>query len=113
MKKFVGLFIFMLIFMQAFYEALSAGNAANSVTKVHGENDDAALYYKGYHPRKINCSYACNMRCSKTSRKKVCSRACNSCCSRCNCVPPGTSGNHFACPCYARLRTHGNRPKCP
>ncbi|KAH9624850.1 hypothetical protein KSS87_000431 [Heliosperma pusillum] len=53
MKKFFGLFILMLIFIQAFSEVLSAGNAASSVTKMHGEIDDAALYYKRYHPRKI------------------------------------------------------------
>ncbi|KAL9234630.1 hypothetical protein vseg_009482 [Gypsophila vaccaria] len=104
--------------MQPFSEAaLSAGSAGTSEpTKIHGgkmENNEAGLYYSRYHPRKINCNYSCAIRCSKSSRKNVCSRACKTCCSRCHCVPPGTSGNHQACPCYARLRTHGNRLKCP
>ncbi|KAK9743312.1 hypothetical protein RND81_03G231300 [Saponaria officinalis] len=117
MKKFVGLFIFFIILMQAFSEVtLSAGNAEAVLTKVDGqkaENEDAGLFYRRYHPRKINCNYSCARRCSKSSRKNVCSRACKTCCFRCHCVPPGTSGNHQACPCYARLKTHGNRPKCP
>lgn len=60
-----------------------------------------------------DCGYACSRRCVRSSRKKVCHRACKSCCSRCHCVPPGTSGNVRSCPCYASLRTHGNKPKCP
>ncbi|OAY79400.1 Gibberellin-regulated protein 9 [Ananas comosus] len=31
----------------------------------------------------------------------------------CQCVPAGTSGNKTMCPCYANLRTHGLKPKCP
>ncbi|KAK8951299.1 Gibberellin-regulated protein 1 [Platanthera zijinensis] len=53
------------------------------------------------------------MRCRKASRKNVCTRACGTCCFRCHCVPPGTYGNKNACPCYAGLRTHGRKPKCP
>uniref|UniRef100_A0A2P2J6Q8 Uncharacterized protein MANES_18G100600 n=1 Tax=Rhizophora mucronata TaxID=61149 RepID=A0A2P2J6Q8_RHIMU len=68
---------------------------------------------KKHFPKKINCGLACSKRCSKSSRKNVCHRACNACCFRCHCVPPGTYGNKSACPCYASLRTHGNKPKCP
>ncbi|XP_045826815.1 gibberellin-regulated protein 2-like [Trifolium pratense] len=61
----------------------------------------------------IDCNGKCNYRCSKTSRKKICLRACTSCCQRCNCVPPGTSGNTHLCPCYASITTHGGKLKCP
>ncbi|XP_021896050.1 gibberellin-regulated protein 9 [Carica papaya] len=72
------------------------------------------VHHKGkYHFGKINCSHECVRRCKEASRKKVCHRACKSCCSRCHCVPPGTYGNKKACPCYASLRTHGHKPKCP
>ncbi|KAI5567612.1 hypothetical protein POPTR_013G113400v4 [Populus trichocarpa] len=62
---------------------------------------------------KINCKSKCEYRCSKASRHKMCIRACNTCCQRCNCVPPGTSGNEDTCPCYANMTTHGGRHKCP
>ncbi|GLU06771.1 hypothetical protein SLE2022_237700 [Rubroshorea leprosula] len=62
---------------------------------------------------KIDCKSKCDYRCSKASRHKMCIRACNTCCQRCNCVPPGTSGNKDVCPCYANMTTHGGRPKCP
>ncbi|KAJ0025870.1 hypothetical protein Pint_07732 [Pistacia integerrima] len=62
---------------------------------------------------KIDCKPKCNYRCSKASRHKMCIRACNTCCKRCNCVPPGTSGNTNVCPCYATMTTHGGRLKCP
>ncbi|KAI3957824.1 hypothetical protein MKW92_020682 [Papaver armeniacum] len=61
----------------------------------------------------LNCPPACDYRCSKSSRHKMCIRACNTCCQRCNCVPPGTSGNADVCPCYANMTTHGGRLKCP
>ncbi|XXG62944.1 hypothetical protein AAC387_Pa05g1228 [Persea americana] len=61
----------------------------------------------------IDCPHACAKRCRSTSRKNVCTRACGTCCMRCHCVPPGTYGNGNACPCYASLRTHGGKPKCP
>lgn len=60
-----------------------------------------------------DCSSACSRRCKEASRKKRCTRACKSCCMRCHCVPPGTYGHKNACPCYARLKTHGNKLKCP
>ncbi|KAG7552521.1 Gibberellin regulated protein [Arabidopsis thaliana x Arabidopsis arenosa] len=62
---------------------------------------------------KIDCGGRCKGRCSKSSRPNLCLRACNSCCYRCNCVPPGTAGNHHLCPCYASITTRGGRLKCP
>ncbi|XP_016462152.1 snakin-2-like [Nicotiana tabacum] len=61
----------------------------------------------------LNCTGACEYRCSKSSRPNLCNRACGSCCHRCHCVPPGTSGNYEACPCYFNLTTHNNTRKCP
>ncbi|KAL1343939.1 hypothetical protein HN51_017865 [Arachis hypogaea] len=63
--------------------------------------------------KKIDCSGACSVRCSKASRQRMCKRACGTCCQRCNCVPPGTSGNQKLCPCYYNQTTHGGRRKCP
>ena len=40
-------------------------------------------------------------------------RAFNIYCTKCNCVPPGTFGNKDLCPCYADMKTHGNKLKCP
>ncbi|KAF4373059.1 hypothetical protein F8388_019241 [Cannabis sativa] len=64
-------------------------------------------------PQKIDCDGACDARCEKSSRPRLCKRACGTCCARCDCVPPGTSGNYDACPCYANMTTHGGRHKCP
>ncbi|WOG99628.1 hypothetical protein DCAR_0518981 [Daucus carota subsp. sativus] len=61
----------------------------------------------------INCTASCDTRCSETKRPNLCKRACGSCCGKCNCVPPGTSGNYEACPCYFNLKTHNNTRKCP
>ncbi|KAK3424916.1 hypothetical protein EUGRSUZ_F01655 [Eucalyptus grandis] len=60
-----------------------------------------------------DCGAACATRCRLTSRRKMCKRACGTCCARCNCVPPGTSGNEDVCPYYATMTTHGGRHKCP
>uniref|UniRef100_A0A1D1ZGU7 Snakin-2 n=1 Tax=Anthurium amnicola TaxID=1678845 RepID=A0A1D1ZGU7_9ARAE len=63
---------------------------------------------------KIDCGGKCAVRCSEHSRPNLCARACGTCCARCNCVPPGTSGNRELCgTCYANMTTHGNRTKCP
>ncbi|OIW03541.1 hypothetical protein TanjilG_30961 [Lupinus angustifolius] len=61
----------------------------------------------------IDCNGACSARCRLSSRPNLCHRACGTCCRRCNCVPPGTAGNHEVCPCYASLTTHGGKRKCP
>ncbi|KAL9445868.1 hypothetical protein AB3S75_013702 [Citrus x aurantiifolia] len=63
--------------------------------------------------QKIDCDGACAARCRLSSRPRLCKRACGTCCARCDCVPPGTSGNYDACPCYANMTTHGGRHKCP
>ncbi|KAJ4702119.1 Gibberellin regulated protein [Melia azedarach] len=67
----------------------------------------------GYPKPTIDCGGACKARCRLSSRPHLCKRACGTCCARCNCVPPGTSGNTEVCPCYASLTTHGGRRKCP
>ncbi|XP_039170206.1 snakin-2-like [Eucalyptus grandis] len=64
-------------------------------------------------PPHIDCDGACDARCQLSSRPHLCKRACGTCCARCDCVPPGTSGNYDACPCYANMTTHGGRHKCP
>ncbi|KAK1392902.1 Snakin-2 [Heracleum sosnowskyi] len=63
--------------------------------------------------QKIDCGGLCAYRCHLSSRPNLCHRACGTCCARCNCVPPGTSGNEDVCPCYANMTTHGGRHKCP
>ena len=60
-----------------------------------------------------DCDDACDARCQLSSRPHLCKRACGTCCARCDCVPPGTSGNYDACPCYANMTTHGGKHKCP
>ncbi|XP_030541467.1 gibberellin-regulated protein 11-like [Rhodamnia argentea] len=64
-------------------------------------------------PPHLDCDGACAVRCQLSSRPRICKRACGTCCARCDCVPPGTSGNYDACPCYANMTTHGGRHKCP
>ncbi|KAJ1422602.1 Gibberellin regulated protein [Sesbania bispinosa] len=64
-------------------------------------------------PQTIDCGVACEGRCKLSSRPRLCKRACGSCCAVCKCVPPGTSGNHDSCPCYANLTTRNQIPKCP
>ncbi|XP_042004721.1 gibberellin-regulated protein 9-like [Salvia splendens] len=98
--KLLHLFLIFILFFQDFVVEGEEGNL-QELTKKH------------HRPRAINCNYACARRCSKSSRKKVCHRACKSCCTTCHCVPPGTYGNKALCPCYAKLKTHGNKPKCP
>ncbi|CAL9215953.1 unnamed protein product [Arabidopsis halleri] len=115
---FVMLIISLLLLSQALAElSSSSNNETSSVSQIqtNDENQTAAFKrtYHYHHRPRINCGHACARRCSKTSRKKVCHRACGSCCAKCQCVPPGTSGNTAACPCYANIRTHGNKLKCP
>ncbi|KAL7237428.1 hypothetical protein ACSBR2_003673 [Camellia fascicularis] len=61
----------------------------------------------------MDCGAACAGRCRLSKRPRLCKRACGSCCEKCQCVPPGTSGNLDACPCYATLTTRHNQRKCP
>ncbi|KAI3460399.1 hypothetical protein Pfo_017062 [Paulownia fortunei] len=65
------------------------------------------------HGQELNCGKECSRRCQLASRQNLCHRACGTCCARCNCVPPGTSGNQEVCPCYANMTTRGGRKKCP
>ncbi|XP_022772398.1 gibberellin-regulated protein 3-like [Durio zibethinus] len=62
-----------------------------------------------------DCQTKCAFRCSKSWKPKMCLKTCNTCCQRCNdgCVPPGPTANRDVCPCYAQMKTHGNRYKCP
>ncbi|XP_022954950.1 snakin-2-like [Cucurbita moschata] len=63
---------------------------------------------------KIDCGWECKRRCGAHSRPNRCLRVCGTCCLRCNCVPPGTSGNREMCgTCYTGMTTHGNKTKCP
>ncbi|KAJ6352105.1 hypothetical protein OIU76_001340 [Salix suchowensis] len=64
-------------------------------------------------PPQIDCASACAARCQLSSRPNLCHRACGTCCARCSCVPPGTSGNYDACPCYGNMTTHHGQHKCP
>ncbi|GFP79199.1 snakin-2, partial [Phtheirospermum japonicum] len=61
----------------------------------------------------VDCGGLCAVRCKLSGRQNLCKRACGTCCNRCQSVPPGTYGNYEACPCYAKLTTRGNKPKCP
>ncbi|RWR83486.1 hypothetical protein CKAN_01224200 [Cinnamomum micranthum f. kanehirae] len=103
-KFFSAFLVLLILLIQVFAEA--------ALENVDGGGETGALYKK-YHNSKINCPHACAKRCRSASRKNVCTRACGTCCMRCHCVPPGTYGNRNACPCYASLRTHGGKPKCP
>ncbi|XP_039021899.1 gibberellin-regulated protein 9 [Hibiscus syriacus] len=110
------LFFFLLllaILIQALVQASAFSSNANSLANMDEASDMVALNKKYHYHKRINCKYACSRRCRKASRKNVCYRACGTCCKRCQCVPPGTYGHKSACPCYAKLRTHGNKLKCP
>ncbi|XP_068661563.1 gibberellin-regulated protein 1-like [Aristolochia californica] len=104
-KELVLCFFIFFLLVQVFAEA--------SLDNVKEGGELTALDTRSHYPKKINCHFACAVRCRKSSRKKFCSRACGTCCQRCKCVPPGTYGNHSACHCYASLKTHGGRRKCP
>ncbi|XP_048130051.1 snakin-2-like [Rhodamnia argentea] len=62
--------------------------------------------------KRMDCGGACSARCELSSRPRLCQRACGTCCVRCNCIPPGISGNLDTCPCYASLTTRDNKRKC-
>ncbi|CAA7027225.1 unnamed protein product [Microthlaspi erraticum] len=107
--------ISLLLLSQVLAELSSYSNAETSSVSQIQTNDEieTAAFKKTHHRPKFNCGHACARRCKETSRKKVCHRACGSCCAKCQCVPPGTSGHTASCRCYATLRTHGNKLKCP
>lgn len=99
------LYLVMLGLVQVYVETADIG--ASTTVVEHGNG------MKGRLLLSIDCSAACGERCKKASRHNMCLRACGTCCARCNCVPPGTSGNQDLCPCYANQTTHGGRRKCP
>ncbi|KAM0025722.1 putative gibberellin regulated protein [Helianthus debilis subsp. tardiflorus] len=76
-------------------------------------NQLGATSFYANPPTKIDCGKACAARCILSKRPNLCNRACGTCCGRCNCVPPGTSGNYESCDCYAQMTTRGNQKKCP
>ncbi|KAL8159103.1 hypothetical protein V2J09_000640 [Rumex salicifolius] len=107
--KILWLILISLFLFQVCAEPFSVDTTSSST-----DIDGRALSKLPFPKKKLfNCGFACARRCREASRKKVCSRACKACCVRCHCVPPGTFGHTTACPCYAKLRTHGNKPKCP
>ncbi|KAG9443030.1 hypothetical protein H6P81_018884 [Aristolochia fimbriata] len=90
-------------------DLVDAGTGLEEEEHTLGSNNIAG----GDSSQKIDCGAACAGRCRLSSRPNLCKRACGSCCARCNCVPPGTYGNKEQCPCYAKMTTRGNKPKCP
>uniref|UniRef100_A0A7C9DXP4 Gibberellin regulated protein n=1 Tax=Opuntia streptacantha TaxID=393608 RepID=A0A7C9DXP4_OPUST len=117
MKKVAIFCILFIILLQAFInQASSSAEYATSLSNKYGSHETVHHTEHSLGSKKsVNrtCHYACKRRCKASSRQKICHRACRSCCMRCKCVPPGYSGNKHVCPCYARLTTHGGRPKCP
>uniref|UniRef100_A0A1D1XXH6 Gibberellin-regulated protein 9 n=1 Tax=Anthurium amnicola TaxID=1678845 RepID=A0A1D1XXH6_9ARAE len=109
MKRLSCFLVLFLLFLQVFAEA----SPESGMVYKDASGGVAAALPKSYSRPKINCKFACARRCSKASRQNFCSRACGACCLKCHCVPPGTYGNTHMCPCYASLRTHGHKPKCP
>ncbi|KAJ7296139.1 hypothetical protein O6H91_Y145300 [Diphasiastrum complanatum] len=61
----------------------------------------------------INCTSACDYRCSVAKNHEPCLKYCNICCLTCHCVPSGTSGNKGECPCYNNWKNSKGGPKCP
>ncbi|XP_020579408.1 gibberellin-regulated protein 11-like [Phalaenopsis equestris] len=86
---------------------LADGGEENGGSKLVDSTQPSSLLAK------IDCNGECSRRCQLSSRQNLCKRACGTCCVRCNCVPPGTSGNEELCPCYNNMTTHGGRKKCP
>ncbi|CAI0396372.1 unnamed protein product [Linum tenue] len=129
MKLFLVLLISIILFFLQPFEGLGdsaprsndAAATLSSPTLVGNQNSSDVIsidkkHNHHHHPAKkvmINCGLECKRRCKETSRKKVCHRACKACCQKCHCVPPGTYGHKHVCPCYAKLKTHGGKPKCP
>ncbi|KAK1369427.1 Snakin-2 [Heracleum sosnowskyi] len=91
--------LFVSLFVLHLVQATQMGSNSDSVTS--------------YPKEKMDCGGACAARCTLSSRPRLCKRACGTCCARCNCVPPGTSGNLETCACYANMTTRNNKRKCP
>ncbi|CAL1363406.1 unnamed protein product [Linum trigynum] len=130
MKLFLVLLISIILFFLQAFEGLgdsaprsndaTAAATLSSPTLVGNKNISDVISidkkHHHHHPTKkvmINCGVECKRRCKETSRQKVCHRACKACCQKCHCVPPGVYGHKHVCPCYAKLKTHGGKPKCP
>ncbi|KAH7279624.1 hypothetical protein KP509_37G026700 [Ceratopteris richardii] len=60
-----------------------------------------------------DCPGRCKGRCRLAGAYKRCIQMCMICCKDCSCVPPGTYGNKWACPCYARMKNDKGTDKCP
>ncbi|PWA64675.1 GAST1-like protein [Artemisia annua] len=99
-KAFVASLLISLFLIQ-----LVQASFPNELTDAGIDNKDA--------PTKIDCGVACAARCKLSKRPNLCNRVCGTCCGRCNCVPPGTSGNYESCACYAEMTTRDNKKKCP
>ncbi|XP_021842953.2 cypmaclein-like [Spinacia oleracea] len=100
---FLAIAIFCLVLSQE-WEVCNATNRHHlSIPPVHGV----------FLGAQIDCKKRCHERCGLASRYRRCLRACNTCCQRCNCVPPGTSGNADTCPCWVTMTTKSGRKKCP
>ncbi|CAM8981707.1 unnamed protein product [Rhodiola kirilowii] len=87
-------------------------NLALAVEEKTSTSNDQVSATNSYSS-KLDCGGECKRRCALSSRPNLCHRACGTCCLRCNCVPPGTSGNQKVCACYYNMTTHGGRRKCP
>ncbi|XP_059654012.1 snakin-2-like [Cornus florida] len=96
----VSLFLSLLVLFHA-----QAADQSNEVTRNSVSDSTSSIT--------MDCGGACASRCALSSRPRLCKRACGTCCARCNCVPPGTSGNQDVCPCYANMTTRNNKRKCP
>ncbi|GMH02992.1 hypothetical protein Nepgr_004831 [Nepenthes gracilis] len=104
-KLLSALLLLSLLVLAHLAQAIQTASSSNSPSPPAGN--------LGSPGSKIDCGSACVARCRRSKRPRLCQRSCHSCCSRCDCVPPGTSGNYDACPCYASIITRGNKRKCP
>ncbi|KAK9272109.1 hypothetical protein L1049_002478 [Liquidambar formosana] len=63
------------------------------------------------HPH--GCTPLCEERCKMHRKKRPCMKVCTTCCRKCNCVPPGPSGNEDKCNKWDEVTIHGQMYKCP